>query len=294
MDVRHLPGATRPLGGAGGGKHRPGAEEGARPGDAQTGNLARVGLPGADGRSLRSAPPGPVGPGGPRGRSPQPQDPQARKPSRGLRRSVLGPGLPGPEAARAKRAGRPYRSRGRLGHGPALSRPARRKSTPRRAAPRRPGRRVLSAGSAARACRYLPRRAPRRPACCRSTRSRTAAVSARPLHTASWEPVRRPGRRRPVRLPGGSAAAQLHLQLERRTAAPAPACRRAWPRPLARPRLGPTSDHAPIVATPPAAPVPTRSVHAVVTAWFGGVKLRGTASAGSAHPVQVTSAAGQL
>lgn len=298
IDVGHLPGATRPLGGAGGGKHRPGAEEGARPGDAQTGNLARVGLPGADGRSLRSAPPGPVGPGGPRGRSPQPQDPQARSGPEAL----LGPA--------AQCAGpRPSGARGRAGQarGPPLPEPrpprpwpcavlpgaeevdaaARGPTQARPPGPlrrqRRPGLPLPSSPRSSQAgllpLRPQPHRRRQRPAAPHCILGAGAAARPTKAREASWR--QRGGTAPPAaRAANGSAGTRLPPRL-----APPSSRGPASARPPTTP---------PRSATPPAAPVLTRSVHAVVVTWFGGIKL-GVRPRPAVHtPRTVTSAAGQL
>lgn len=113
----------------------------------------------------------------------------------------------GSESAR-----RSYRSRRRLGHGPALPSPDRRKSPPR--GPRRPGSPELSEGGAASfPAALLGGRPAARSAC---NAPPPSAPGRSTLHPGS----RRRGRaRRPVRLPGGSAVAQRPLQSERRMAA---------------------------------------------------------------------------
>lgn len=145
---------------------------------------------------------------------------------------------PGPQVRAFVRAGCPYRSRGRLGHGPELSGPARRKSPPplplrgpTQAGPRPllrhrpPG--LSSPPASPRSLLAGPRR---------SVRRRAAAVSARTVHTASWEPAqareaswRQRGRTAPP------AARRGERQAPASPAPPHPAPPRgpAVPRPLA-------------------------------------------------------------
>lgn len=201
-------------------------------------------------------PAGTVGPGGPRAplaAAPGPAArPGPRSPSPGPAAPCAGPG---PESARA---GRPYRSRGRLGHGPALSGPARRKSPPPRG-PTQAGS-GLSAGAACPPARpAVPVRGARSSLAGprRSVRRRAAAVSARPVHTASWEPAQ--AREASWRQRGRTAPPAARAPNGRRPPRPAPPRGPPAPAPpetAARARAESPRDPAPHL--PPAASVGTR------------------------------------